>query len=200
MLQIAARLLLPIALSIITLVLGTLLLGVLPGGGLRTGLWALLLALVTVTGSTVAQFRRSQASAVRPRAVSWLPRPRAIDLVVGLLATGLAVGAVVWSETPLPASRALGYVELAVIPPRPSSNKVAVWARSEQQTAHTYRFVIQLGAQRLFDHTVRLVPGRRSTVDVSIKRSFVDQVLSARLENPATGASLRQVQLTIAGS
>lgn len=161
---------LTVGLSLVTLILGSLLLNLLPGGGLRTGTWTALLVIVVVAGCETARRRR-----IEPGLVTWPSgrfrgsRTSAASLVVFTLAAAIAVAAFVVSRVPLAAPNAIGYTELWMIPTQTGAG-LRIGVTSQEQHDTSYRLLVQLGigttvAQQRFvlhsgqEHVLRVALG-----------------------------------------
>lgn len=135
-------LLFSLALSLTTLVLGSLLLNYVPGG-IRGLSWTLFLLAVVLACSRAAALRR------RGRSVPLrLQRPRFGGLEIGLLAGGLATAAaaVILASSTVPAKEAIGYTQLWVLPEAGSQGSEAqVGVRSQEQDPVDYDLRIRVG-------------------------------------------------------
>ncbi len=158
---------LSLALSLVTLVGGSLLLNYMPGG-LRALSWALLLVLVVLVACLVAAARRAPATA----GGMWRPPPvRRRD--AGLAAGGLLLAAIAiaLAMTTLPASNARGYTQLWLLPaPGSAGTEAKIGVRSEEQKATDFDLRIKLGAGTEAPQVVRrsfnLKPGEGRVVTV----------------------------------
>lgn len=153
-------LLLSIALSLATLVLGSLLLNYL--GGIHPLSWALLLVLVVFAACRVAAVRRDKTS-VGP---SW-PRPRLRGLEVAMVLGGAAatVVAIVLSSSTVPVGDAIGYTQLWVLPEAGSDGReVQVGVRSQQQVSTDFDLRVRIGTEALVRRSFRLAPGETRLV------------------------------------
>ena len=153
-------LLLSIALSLATLVLGSLVLNYL--GGIHPLSWALLLLLVIFAACRVAAVRRG-ASGKGLR----LPSPRLGRLEAAMLlgAVAAAAAALVLSSTIVPADDAIGYTQLWILPQAGSEgSKAQVGVRSQQQTSVDYDLRVRIGADVLLRRSFRLAPGETRLV------------------------------------
>lgn len=153
-------LLLSLALSLSTLVLGSLLLNYL--GGIHPLSWAILLCLVVLGACRVAALRRG-GSAKGP---AWpRPRPRGPQLAMLLGAVVMAVVALVLGSSAVPAKDALGYTQLWILPAAGSGGSEAqVGVRSEQQSSVDFDLRVRIGADRLVRRSFRLAPGETRLV------------------------------------
>jgi hypothetical protein len=150
-------LLLSIALSLATLVLGSLLLNYL--GGIHPLSWAILLVLVVLAACRIAAVRRGKVAKApawpRPRA-----RPRGPQLAMLLGAAAMVVVALALSSSAVPAKDALGYTQLWILPAAGSGGSEAqVGVRSEQQSSIDFDLRVRIGASGLVRRSLRLAPG-----------------------------------------
>lgn len=154
--------LLSVALSLATLALGALLLNYAPAG-IHGFSWAVLLVLVTLGGCYSAARRRD-----RKKAALRLPRLRLRRLKLVLALGGLvaAIVAVVLANTTLPATPALGFTELWILPvPESSRSEAQVGVRSEEQRVTEFDLGVRIGKQ-LVKRSFVLQPGEETTVHV----------------------------------
>jgi len=148
-------LLFSIALSLATLVLGSLLLNY--AGGIHPLSWAVLLLLVVLGACRGAALRRGD-SGTAPR---W-PRLRLPRLETAmLLAAGAAtVAALVLGFSTVPAEDAIGYSQLWVLPAAGSGGSEAqVGVRSQEQASVAFDLRVRLGTQRVVRRSFTLAPG-----------------------------------------
>lgn len=153
-------LLLSLALSLVTLVLGSLVLNYL--GGIHPLSWALLLLLVIFAACRVAAVRRG----TNGRAVQ-LPRLRLGGLQAAMLlgAVAAATAALVLSSTAVPADDALGYTQLWILPqPGTAGSRAQVGVRSQQQTSVDYDLRVRIGSDAVLRRSFRLAPGETRLV------------------------------------
>jgi uncharacterized membrane protein len=153
-------LLLSLALSLATLVLGSLLLNYL--GGIHPLSWALLLLLVVFGACRIAAVQRGPSGGGPhwPRL-----RPGAPQLVMLLGAAALTVGALVLGSAAVPAGDALGYTQLWVLPEAGSAgHEVQVGVRSEEQSSTSYDLRVRIGVDGLARRSFRLAPGETRLV------------------------------------
>jgi hypothetical protein len=148
-------LLLSIALSLATLVLGSLLLNY--AGGIHPLSWAVLLLLVVLGACRAAALRRG-ASGTASRWPRFRPRgPQAAMLLAAAVAT---VAALVLGFSTVPAEDAVGYTQLWVLPAAGSKGSEAqVGVRSQEQASVDFDLRVRLGAERLVKRSFRLAPG-----------------------------------------
>ncbi len=170
------QLALVLALSLVTLILGSLLLDLMPGG-LQRFSWAALLVAVTIIAYGFSVRRRRLAA---PDA-SVLPR--LTDLRIGsallmLLALVIAVGAFLGSRLLLPAPNATGYTQLWMLPAAGPVRGVEIGIECDQLHLTRYRVMIRHGG-RLRVWRVDLLPGRKAvlTVPVRASRGYVTATL-----------------------
>lgn len=148
-------LLLSIALSLATLVLGSLLLNYV--GGIHPLSWAVLLVLVVLGACRAAALGRGNSGGAPrwPRA-----RPRGPQTVMLLGAAAATIAALVLGLSTVPAEDAVGYTQLWVLPAAGSDGSEAqVGVRSQQQTSIGFDLRVRIGAQRLVKRSFRLAPG-----------------------------------------
>ena len=153
-------LLLSVALSLATLVLGSLLLNYL--GGIHPLSWAVLLVLLVFGACRIAAARRGEAE-TGPR---W-PRQRARgpQLAMSLGAVAMTVVALVLGSSVRPAEDALGYTQLWILPEAGSGESEAqVGVRSEQQASVDFDLRVRIGADRLVRRSFHLAPGETRLV------------------------------------
>jgi hypothetical protein len=189
------RLALVFALSLSTLIIGSVGLDLAPGG-LKRSSWAILLASVTALASTVSLVRRrsSSSAAQAPSAErAGVPRPRLGSTILLLLAGAIAVAAFVASRAPLPARNAIGYTQLWILPAADGRRAVDLGVECDQLHATAYRLVVRHGRQ---SHSWRfaLRPGRNKELTVSVqgpRRGFV----TATLFRDGHAGAYRQVRL-----
>jgi hypothetical protein len=153
-------LLLSLALSLATLVLGSLLLNY--AGGIHPLSWAILLLLVVLGACRVAAMRRGDSA----KGPAWpRPRPRGPQLAMLLGAVAMAVVALVLGSSAVPAKDALGYTQLWILPTAGSGgSKAQVGVRSEQQSSVNFDLRVRIGADRLLRRSFRLAPGETRLV------------------------------------
>lgn len=135
---------LTLALSLATLVLGSLVLNYVPGG-IRAFSWALLLPLVVLNGCRTAALRRAGEPAL-PR---W-PKPRLNRVEAGLLLGSLAavVAALVLASATLPAKQALGFTQLWILPEAGSlGSEVQIGVTNDEQEAVDYDLRVRIGGR-----------------------------------------------------
>lgn len=153
-------LLLSIALSLTTLVLGSLVLNYL--GGIHPLSWALLALLVVFVSCRVAAVRRGATAKS-----SGLPRLHLGGLEAAMLVAAIAAAAaaLILASTTVPAGDALGYTQLWILPQAGSRGSEAqVGVRSQQQTTVDYDLRVRIGDERLVKRSFRLAPGETRVV------------------------------------
>jgi hypothetical protein len=156
------------ALSLSTLVVGSLLLDLLPGG-IRLGSWTILLVVVVIAGAGVAIVRRV-GSRRPPRRATRL-RLRARDVILLLFAALAMGGALALSRTPLPAHKAIGYTSLWMLQSGTAyAPAVRIGVRSAELHPTTYRLTLTTGSgpPAVVDPALTLAPGEASTVNVPL--------------------------------
>jgi uncharacterized membrane protein len=144
-------LLLSTAMSLATLIVGSLLLSLV---GIYTGTWALLLALVTVACCRGAAMRRGE----RPRRS--VERRHLSSPALALLLAGLAlfVGAIVLAQMPFSAKQAGGYTALWMLP-GDNGRSVEVGVVSARHVEGPYILEVEAGDEPAISKTFRLDPG-----------------------------------------
>jgi hypothetical protein len=158
-------LLLSLALSLATLVLGSLALNYVPGG-IRGISWSLFLLLVVLGCCRAAAVRRGGQSTL-PR---W-PRPKFSGLELGLIGGGLLTAAValILASTTVPAKNAIGYTQLWILPEAGmQGSEVQVGVKSQEQDPIEYDLRIRVGQ---FGPKVQL-PRRGPATREIAKQSF----------------------------
>jgi uncharacterized membrane protein len=191
-------LLLSVALSLTTLVLGGFLLNYMPGG-VRALSWAILLLLVVLGCSRSAALRRPRAS----RRASSLPRlsPRDGGLLLG--GALLATAALALAMTTLPATNARGFTELWVTPQAGAVNGSAeIGVGSEEQHSASYILRVRLGdSPRPLLRRLTLHPGETRTVKFDAPQSLGPVPVTAQLFRAESPAKVyRRVHAWIPGS
>jgi Protein of unknown function (DUF1616) len=155
--------LLSVALSLATLALGALLLNYVPAG-IHGYSWAVLLLLVTLVGCRSAARRRDpKKTALR------LPqlRPGRLKLVLALGGLAAAIVALVLANATLPATRALGFTELWILPvPESDRSEAQVGVRSEEQRTTEFDLGIGIGKDRVVRRSFTLAPGEDELVTI----------------------------------
>ncbi|MGC9219942.1 MAG: DUF1616 domain-containing protein [Solirubrobacteraceae bacterium] len=185
------RVTLTVALSIATLIIGALVLNGMPGGIQRTS-WAVLLAVVTVSASaaSMALRWRDGPPATMPR----LPRVRIGSTLTVLLASAIAIGALIASRIPLRAPNAVGYTQLSILPTK-AGRSVNVSVTCDQLHTTSYRLVIH-GAGKTRSLRLTLAPGASRSVLVRVHSARTGYV-SATLRRTGQARPYRQVRLAL---
>lgn len=151
------------------LCLGGIVLNFLPGG-LRTVTWALLLLLVVLATARAAALRRGKPEG---RASGWThPRLRGADVACVALAAVLAVGALVFAYTPLPASKAVGYTALWMLPAKSAADPaLKVGVISAEQGRRHYRLEARVGENgKPKRYHLTLDPDEQRVIEVPVGR------------------------------
>ncbi len=187
---------LTLALSFATLVIGAVILDVLPGG-LRRNSWVALLLVVVLGAAAVATLRRPQL----PRPRRWAIRLRVSEALALTLALVLAGGAFALSRIPLKAPHAVGYTELWMFTGvQGSSPAVRIGVSSAEQRTTAFRLVIQKANSKPFVVARRLVlkPGGTAQFEVPLKLSVpIAALVTAKLYRGSQGAPYRQATALI---
>jgi uncharacterized membrane protein len=172
----APVLLLGMALSLATLVIGSVLLHAAPWG-LRAGTWAGLLVAVTLVGCFVAAHRRRRSRPVLRRQLAIRIRPVDGALLVGAVVVAVAAGAIAWM--PFPAKDVAGYTRLWLLPlDEDGAAGVRVGVGSEEQDTTAYELELRFGGKRApILSEIVLAPGQ-------------ERVLKVRVEEPPAGTSM----------
>lgn len=158
------RITLTFALSLTTLIIGSLALDLAPGGLQRTS-WAVLLAVVTGLASIASLLRRGEGGAA-PMELR-LPRPRLGSSIIVVLAAVIAVGAFVASRFPLPARNAIGYTQLWILPASGAQRAVEIGVVCDQLHTTGYRLDVSQG-KRTSSVQISLRPGDRHELTVPV--------------------------------
>ena len=186
------------ALSLMTLVLGALLLDLLPGG-LRIGSWTGLLVIVVLGAAGLAVKRRVHGDAPPRR---HFPHIRARDAI--LLGAGIvsACGALILSRVPLGARNAVGYTTLWMLPngtPRAPAVRIGVISAQQHQAA--YRLILRssTGAPAVVATHLVLRPGSQTEFEVPLRpsSSALPTVMTAELYLAGSTTAYRHVTAVI---
>jgi len=163
------------------LCLGGIVLNFLPGG-IRTVTWALLLVVVIVAAARAAAVRR--AGPDRPWRGWTRPRVRGWDLACALFAVAAVAGALIFAYTPLPASKAVGYTALWMLPGKATAAPaVKVGVISAEQDRQRYRLRVRVGKNdKPTVYRLALDPGEERVLRVPVD--------SARGKSTRVAASL----------
>jgi Protein of unknown function (DUF1616) len=186
-------LMLTLACGLSTLCVGGLLLDFLPGGGLRTGTWAVLLVLVTVGAARFAALRRSRPRKPKPRRRL---RLRPVDALGVVLAAALAIGALALASTPLPAENAVGYTALWLLPEQEATDSIEVGVTSAEQGPQEYRLRVRAGEEgNVESYRLALDPGEERVfrVPVEVEASGPTRVAASLYREDDPGALYRRV-------
>ena len=186
------RLMVGLLLSIATLAVGAVLLNALQVG-LGREAWTMLALAVTLGACAVAAIRRGDTS---PRLRIALPRVRATEILLLVLAAVAVSAGVAISRTPLPAKEAIGYTQLWMLPTGPG-NEVTIGVRSAEQRTYAYRVeLVTPDDRRVVRSRIVLAPGERYEQRVqlpgrmSLSGRFATRqivtVLLYRLDRPTT--------------
>jgi hypothetical protein len=193
-----------LAMSLATLVLGSLLLDAVPGG-LQLASWAVLLVVVVVAGCAVAAVRRqrivagSQTAQPRRRRL----RVRITDVVL-IVAAALAVSAALGlSRTPLPAKNAIGYTQLWMLQtgtPQSPAVRIGITSAEQHPTTYTLTLGSGTGSPTAIETGLRLRPGASSEVSVPITTvaPHARTLIVAQLFRSGVPGVYRQVTAVIA--
>jgi uncharacterized membrane protein len=189
--------LLSLGLSLATLVLGSVLLDA-SSIALRSESWTLVQLCVLATSVAVAIGRRGSAGPLMA-----LPRVRirARDLVLLLLGASIAVGAVAFARTPLPAKKVQGYTAFWLLPPRsPHAASLRLGVTSSELQTQSYRVVVTQGQRLLYERgALRLAPGATWTVTIPSANLPRKNAVTARLyRSQRPGEIYRSVRLWLA--
>lgn len=162
---------LTIAMSLGVLVLGALTLNYVPGG-IRESTWSLLLVAVVVGACAVAARRRTgPAPEIRLRLPRWRPRrAEALMLIGSVVAVAIAFG-LAW--TPLPASKAVGFTQLSMLPTGDGKDpEVQIEVVSQEKEPVSYSLGVEsvTGSATVFS-SLELRPGDARVVNVPLPRS-----------------------------
>jgi hypothetical protein len=176
------------------LCLGGLVLNYLPGG-LRTVTWTLLLVVVILAAARGAAVRRRKPD--RPGAGWTRPRLRGADVACLVLAVAAAAGALIFASTPLPASKAVGYTALWMLPAEDAPGAaLEVGVISSEQGPRRYRLEVRVGEkgkptryhlaldpdqERVFEVPLEIPPGKKARVVASLYDSERPQELYRRV-------------------
>jgi Protein of unknown function (DUF1616) len=189
---------LTLALSLSTLVLGSLVLDLSPGG-IRTGTWAALLLVVILAATAVAMLRRRGAEAPPPSPVRLRLRPSDVGLL--LVAALIVASALTLSRLPLKASSALGYTQMWMLPSGTQlAPAVRIGVTSAEKTDTTYRLEVvgPSGHATVIDPQLRLAPGGTYTVSVELSGTRSRQsVVEANLYKADSNAVYRRVSAVL---
>lgn len=160
-----------VAASLIVLVLGAFVLNAFPFG-LRTGSWAVLLALFIVVGCFVGAWRRGTAKPERRPLLGAVGRPSTRSALLVGAAVLIGAAAIALAQTPLPAKHAEGYTALWMLPTDADEEAVVVGVESNEQDPEAYRLrVSQAGGSESRTFRVELDPGEEKTFEIDVPRA-----------------------------
>jgi uncharacterized membrane protein len=182
------------------LCLGGIVLDFLPGG-LRTLTWAILLVVVILAASRAAALRRGEPDG--PRRAWKRPRLRGVDLVCVALALALATAALVFAYTPLPASKAVGYTALWMLPAKGTAERsVDIGVISAEQERQYYRLEVRTGEGRApTTYHLALDPGDERVFEMPLESASGRTRVAASLYDSERPHRLyRRVAVRVAGS
>lgn len=165
------RLTLSVGLSLMTLVLGTLVLNVFPFG-IRTASWAVLLAVVVVAACRGAALRRGRPQPGQKRRsplAGFRPSWGAVAMLAAAVA--IAAAALVLAQKPLPAKNAEGFTALWMLPTDSKEDAVRFGVVSSEQDPASYRLTVRVGRKsRSRNYRVKLDPGEEKSFEVEVPR------------------------------
>lgn len=159
------RVVLSVATSLMTLVLGAFVLNIFPFG-LRTASWAVLLPLVVIAAGRGAALRRDRPGPQTRRAT--IPRPATASLAIVAVAVLIAGAALVLAQKPLPAKDAVGFSALWMLPTDSREDAVAVGVISNEHDYTSYRLEVSLGKSQSKTYRVHLYPGEERVYEVDV--------------------------------
>ncbi len=197
-LELPAKLMLVLGLSLVTLVIGGLLLNSAPGG-LRTSSWVVALLAVIIVASAVAVRRRGERPVATrfPTVSTWRPgRSQVINASVLALALIIAVGAVIASRIPLGAPNTVGYETLTLVP-LSHDRGVRLEVLSARQHTESYRLTVDVSLTQLPSRTLRLRPGQSFSLTVPLPPSPVPRDVRASVVMLGGHFTPRQVHLQL---
>ncbi len=160
------RIVLSVATSLMTLVLGAFVLNIFPFG-LRTASWAVLLPLVVIAASRGAALRRDPADRQARRRTT-IPHPAPASLAIVAVAVLIAGAALVLAQKPLPAKNAVGFSALWMLPTDSREDAVAVGVISNEHDYTSYRLEVSLGKSQSKTYRVHLYPGQEQVYEVDV--------------------------------
>lgn len=182
----AARVMVVCLLVLSMLAVGAVLLDV-TSVGLSRESWSILFLVLTLGACAVTISRRDDAPQSPPRVA--LPRLRATDVALLLVAVVAVVAGVVISRTPLPAEQVLGYTQLWMVPEGAAGDgRFRVGVRSAELRSHSYRLELEIGdVTRVLAWRIKLAPGARFEKQVRLAEPLLlsdvprDGTVTARL-------------------
>jgi uncharacterized membrane protein len=143
-LDVAARILFSLSLSIGVAVIGAIVLDLTPWG-LRLRSWTVFLTVVTICAAALASARRDAATGS-----DWRPHVRVADaffLLLGLLILLDVVGLVLLARTPIGARHVAGYTALWMQREPAGSSAVVVGVKSSELHTEQYRLEVMAGGR-----------------------------------------------------
>jgi hypothetical protein len=167
------RLAVSIALSLVTAILGGLLVHAL-NGVLDARTFVALLADVTILATVVA-LRRDRSGGARASSLPRLSRPHIAALVLSAL---LLAAAVALARTPLPAHNVAGYTALWLLPKTDASLDLGV--RSGEHSTSRYRLDLRVGGTVARRWRIELVPGATWQIRIPAQGSTAVQATLMR--------------------
>lgn len=165
------RLTLSVGVSLMTLVLGALVLNVFPFG-IRTASWAVLLPLVVTAACRGAALRRGRPQS-RQRRRSPLASFRPSRGAVAMLAAAIVImgAALVLAQKPQSAKNAEGFTALWMLPTDSKEDAVRVGVISSEQGPASYRLTVKVGRKsQSQNYRVKLDPGEEESFEVEVPR------------------------------
>ena len=129
---------------------------------------------------------------------------RFLDIVLLALAAGVVVGAMVYSQKPLPAKHVQGYTALSIIPSADATQpNVRLGVKNEEQYAQTYRLDLTAGSKVVFaDRLIALDPGARwdATVKIAAPETSDTYVEAVLYRNEQPNKRYRSVHVWLSPS
>jgi hypothetical protein len=175
-------LLLTPSLSVVTLVVGAVVLDLTPDG-IRVGTWTVLLVVVVLAACGLAVVRRADANL--PSRHVRLPRPSGSQAALLVVALVAASASLAWSRVPLPAPNAIGYSQLWMQSVgTPAAPAVRIGLRSGQTHEAAFRLVLIGGSGRPRPVYTRLTlrPGQQTSATVHLLNlPAVNTIVTAEL-------------------
>ena len=178
-LELTARLMLSSALSLMTCVLGGMLLDELPGGITKTS-WAIFLLIFTVVVAGFAWYRRSDGVFGAGPPVIWrIPSVRPASVITVILAVLIGVGALYAARIPLSAKLANGYENLSLDSVN-GGRDVRVELLSVRQHTASYQLKVSLDHKVVLTRSIANVkPGAGVNLLVPVGRSATQRQFRA---------------------
>jgi hypothetical protein len=201
-------LLLSIALSLAVVVVGSVVLHMTPFG-LTTTSWTILLACVTVgatfathvwvahpTGDFASGTRTAEALSAGAHP---LLRPRwVINGALLGLAIGIAISAVLFARTPLPAKGIEGYSALWLLPGDKASRRLDLGVQSSELETTRYRLELRVGKTRLHTYRFVLATSDQWTASPRVRRGWKGTVRALLYRASAPDKVYRHARLLVA--